>query len=58
MANTNDDEVLVTADGRVIEYQRSTATDDAASFAATDITNQPERLEDYPQVPIALAEFL
>lgn len=50
--------VLVTADGRVLEYQRDTATDDAASFEATDITNVPGRLEDYPQVPIALAEFL
>jgi hypothetical protein len=47
--------VLVMSNGRVVEYQRNTATDDAASFEATDITNDSERLEDYPQVPIALA---
>jgi hypothetical protein len=50
--------VLVTSEGRVIEYQRDTTSDDAASFQGIDITNDPARLEEYPQVAIALAEFL
>ena len=50
--------VLVTADRRVIEYKRSTDVDDAASFEAVDITDQPDRHEDYPEIPIALAEFV
>jgi hypothetical protein len=49
--------VLVTAAGRVIEYQRSTTSDDPATFAGVDITDDLERLEDYPQVAIALADF-
>jgi hypothetical protein len=49
--------VLVTGAKRVIEYKRSTTANDA-SFEAVDITDQPERLEEYPQVPIALAEYL
>lgn len=51
--------VLVTPDRRVIEFQRNAYAEDEDSenFVATDITNDPERLEDYPQVPVALAEF-
>jgi len=50
--------VLVTAGRRVLQYKRNTAVDDAASFEAVDITDQPDRLEDYPQVPLALKEYL
>lgn len=49
--------VLVTREKRVIEYQRCmiNGQDNSASWVTVDITNRPERLADYPQVPIALA---
>jgi hypothetical protein len=50
--------VLVTSDRRVIEYKRNTDVNDAASFEAVEITDRPDRLEDYPEIPIALAEFV